>query len=75
MAAGLPPAFRLLQGDLEKQLRHLSEDALGRLGWVTREEFEVQSAVLARTRAKIATLEAELLTLEQTYLHASTVAD
>ena len=40
------------------------ESALGRLNLVTREEFEVQQAVLARTREKLKALEARVAALE-----------
>jgi len=51
--------------DLEKNLRALLASAFGRLDLVTREEFDVQREVLARTRAKLEELEAKLDELEQ----------
>jgi ubiquinone biosynthesis accessory factor UbiK len=51
--------------DLEKNLRALLQSAFSRLDLVTREEFDVQREVLARTRAKLAELEAKLLQLEK----------
>jgi BMFP domain-containing protein YqiC len=50
--------------DLEKNLRALMQSALGRLDLVTREEYDVQREVLARTRAKLEELEARLAGLE-----------
>ena len=50
--------------DLEKNLRALMQSALGRLDLVTREEYDVQREVLARTRAKLEQLEARLAELE-----------
>lgn len=50
--------------DLEKNLRALMQSALGRLDLVTREEYDVQREVLARTRAKLEALEAKLAELE-----------
>ena len=50
--------------DVERNLRALLASALGRLDLVTREEFDVQAAVLARTREKLAVLEARLAKLE-----------
>ena len=50
--------------DLEKNLRALLQSAFGRLDLVTREEFDVQREVLARTRAKLAELESKLAELE-----------
>jgi BMFP domain-containing protein YqiC len=57
--AGSPAA------DLEKNLRALLQSAFSRLDLVTREEFDVQREVLARTRAKLAELEATLAALEK----------
>lgn len=51
--------------DVEKNLRAALTAALARLDLVTREEFEVQSQVLARTRAKLEALEKQLAELEQ----------
>ena len=50
--------------DLEKNLRALLASAFGRLDLVTREEFDVQREVLARTRARLEELEAKLAELE-----------
>jgi len=52
--------------DLEKNLRVLLQSAFSRLDLVTREEFDVQREVLARTRAKLQELEAKLAELEAT---------
>ena len=51
--------------DLEKNLRALLASTFSRLDLVTREEFDVQREVLARTRAKLAELEAKLQALER----------
>lgn len=51
--------------DLEKNLRALLLTFFSRLDLVTREEFDVQAKVLARTREKLAALEARLAELER----------
>jgi BMFP domain-containing protein YqiC len=51
--------------DVEKNLRALMTGFFARLDLVTREEFDVQQAVLARTREKLAALEQRLAELEQ----------
>ena len=51
--------------DLEKNLRALLTGAFSRLELVTREEFDVQREVLARTRAKLEELEAQVAELEK----------
>ena len=50
--------------DLEKNFRGMLSSAFGRLDLVTREEYDVQVQVLARTREKLAALEARLAELE-----------
>ena len=51
--------------DMEKNLRAMLAATFARLDLVTREEFDVQSEVLARTREKLVQLEAKLAELEQ----------
>ena len=50
--------------DIEKNMRAVLQNMLGRLDLVTREEFDVQREVLARTRQKLAELEARVAELE-----------
>jgi BMFP domain-containing protein YqiC len=50
--------------DLEKNFRGLLASAFARLELVTREEYDVQAQVLARTREKLAALEARVGELE-----------
>ncbi len=53
--------------DFEKNFRALFSSALARLDLVTREEFDVQAKVLARTQEKLAALEARVEKLEQRF--------
>lgn len=64
LAASLPEGLRAMQQDLEQNFRAVLSSGLGKLDLVTREEFEVQEAVLARTRAKLERLEARLAEIE-----------
>ena len=50
--------------DVEKNVRVLLSGALGRLDLVNREEFDIQVALLARTREKLDALEERLASLE-----------
>jgi hypothetical protein len=50
--------------DLEKNARAVLTTAFARLDLVTREEFDVQSEVLARARTRVAELEAKVAALE-----------
>lgn len=61
----LPPGLRHLREDLERNARAALQAAIGRLDLVSREEFEVQSKVLARTREKLEALEARVRSLEK----------
>ncbi len=60
----IPAAARELQDDLEKNLRAATQSVFSRLDLVTREEFDVQCKVLARSRAKIEQLERQVAELE-----------
>ena len=50
--------------DVEKNMRALLTGALGRLDLVTREEFDLQREALARSRDRLAELEAKIVELE-----------
>jgi len=52
--------------DVEKNMRALLTGFLNRLELVTREEFDVQTEVLQRTREQLAQLEAKVALLERT---------
>ncbi|MES9904796.1 MAG: accessory factor UbiK family protein, partial [Sedimenticola sp.] len=64
VAGNVPSGLQFLQEDLQKNLRSAVEAALSHLDLVTREEFEVQQAVLLRTREKLEQLEAQVAELE-----------
>lgn len=61
----LPAALRGAQADLENNFRIVLRNTLGKLDLVTRNEFDVQTKVLERTRARLTVLEARLAELEQ----------
>lgn len=61
----LPSGAKELQQDVKKNIHTLLQGAFARLDLVTREEFEVQSRVLARTREKLEQLEQLVAELEQ----------
>jgi ubiquinone biosynthesis accessory factor UbiK len=65
LLASLPAAVRGAQADLEKNFRVVLHNSLGKMDLVTRDEFDVQTKVLERTRARLAVLEARLAELEQ----------
>ena len=60
----LPPSFRQFQTEMEKNFHAALQATFAKLELVTREEFEVQQGVLARTRAKLDELEKQVADLE-----------
>lgn len=64
LADAVPTGIRELQQDVEKNLRAVLQASLSKLDLVTREEFDVQARVLARTREKLDKLEKTLSELE-----------
>ena len=60
----VPPPVQGAAKDLESNFRALLQSALGRIEYVTLEEFEVQKRVLERTRRKVEALEQALTEIE-----------
>jgi BMFP domain-containing protein YqiC len=61
----LPKGFSNLHQDLEKNLRVALDSSLRKMNLVTREEFEVQTAVLERTRSRLEALEKQVAALDK----------
>ncbi len=64
LIARLPRLESALADDLQRNLKALLQARLSRMDLVTREEFEVQKAVLEKTRARLRELESRLAALE-----------
>ncbi|MDH5388405.1 MAG: accessory factor UbiK family protein [Gammaproteobacteria bacterium] len=60
----LPGNIQQIQQDLESSIKNLLQNSLSKMNLVTREEFDVQSALLARTRKKLDQLEKQLSKIE-----------
>ena len=60
----VPEPLQATQQELESNLRSGLESGLRKMNLVTREEFDVQTAVLLRTREKLEALEKRLAELE-----------
>ncbi len=73
LTGAMPASAKTLQADLEKNLRAAMMSVFARLDLVTREEFDVQTKVLARSRAKIEQLEQQVAALEQQLLKKAKV--
>ncbi|MCW8882587.1 MAG: accessory factor UbiK family protein [Sedimenticola sp.] len=65
VAGSVPVGLQLLQEDLQKNLRSALEAGLSHMELVTREEFEIQRAVLLRTREKLEAVERQIAELEK----------
>jgi BMFP domain-containing protein YqiC len=60
LAAAVPAELKTARAELEAQFRTILEATFNKMDLVTREEFEIQKKVLARTREKLEALEARL---------------
>ena len=65
LAGSVPEGMVALRRDLEQNFKVVLQSGLSRFDLVTREEFDVQAAVLKRTREKLAALEQRLAALEK----------
>ena len=65
LADAVPEGLKSMREDLEQNFRAVLQSGLSKLDLVTREEFEVQEAVLAKTREKLDALAAKLEEMEK----------
>jgi len=61
----LPEDLRTYKNDMEKNLRAAMNATFARMDLVTREEFDVQTALLGKTRELLQELEAKVGELEE----------
>lgn len=61
----LPQSVFNLHQDVEKNLRVAVDSGLRKMNLVTREEFDIQSAVLERTRSRLEALEKQVAGLAE----------
>lgn len=64
LSSVIPEPLQKTQQDIESNLRSGLESGLRKMNLVTREEFDVQTAVLLRTREKLEQLEKRVAELE-----------
>jgi ubiquinone biosynthesis accessory factor UbiK len=64
LAESVPESFRAFGRDLEGNFKAVLQAQLAKLDLVSRQEFDVQAALLERTQAKLTALEARLKELE-----------
>lgn len=61
----LPTQFQVMKTDIENNFRTALQITFSKLDLVTRQEFDIQTQVLAKTREKIEQLEAQVKALEE----------
>ena len=72
VADNLPPGVRQFSDEIDKQVKQVLQSGLSKLDMVPREEFDVQTQVLLRTRQKLQALEARVEALESHLLAPNT---
>ena len=73
LADSVPQGLHAFKGDMERNLRVTLESVLRDMQLVSRDEFDIQQAVLQRTRDKLEALEARVAALEAA--HPATPTD
>jgi BMFP domain-containing protein YqiC len=61
----IPPGLKSIAADIEDKTKTVLQRKLADLDVVTREEFDVQTQVLIKTREKLAALETKLAEIEE----------
>ena len=64
ISSALPPGLGNMKEDIEKNVRSVMSATFAKLDLVTREEFDIQTQVLHRTREKLEQLEQHVAALE-----------
>ena len=65
LAAAVPQNLKVLGQDLERNFKTLLQAGIERMELMSREEFDLQRAVLERTRSKLEAMEGRLAELEK----------
>jgi BMFP domain-containing protein YqiC len=65
LSSSVPPGLSAMGADLDKTFHAILQGAFEKMNLVSREEFEVQKSVLARTREKLEKLEARVAELDR----------
>jgi BMFP domain-containing protein YqiC len=63
LAEAVPPSLRSMGRDLQDNFKAVLQAQLSKLDLVSRQEFDVQAALLQRTQSKLADLESRLAAL------------
>ena len=65
LADAVPPGLTALKNDLEQNFKAVLQGGLAKLDLVTRQEFDIQTGVLRRSRERLEELEQRLAALEK----------
>ena len=65
LAEAVPPGLAALGDDLEQNFKAVLQAGLAKLDLVTRQEFDIQAAVLRRSRERLEELEKRIAALEK----------
>lgn len=65
LSGSIPPGIVSISADLQQKFRDILTATLSQHGFVTREEFDVQTKVLLKTREKLAAITKQVQELEQ----------
>jgi len=65
LADAVPPGLAALRDDLERNFKAVLQGGLAKLDLVTRQEFDIQAAVLRRSRERLEELEKRIAALEK----------
>ncbi|KPU82016.1 hypothetical protein JI57_05020 [Psychromonas sp. PRT-SC03] len=60
IADAMPEGVKSFGSDVDRKIKQILQTQLGKLDMVSREEFDVQTHVLLRTREKLAAIEAKM---------------
>lgn len=63
--SALPDSLQNIENDIQLKFKEILQSAFARMDLVTREEFDVQTKVLHRTREKLEQLEKQIDAMQQ----------
>ncbi len=64
IADSVPPGVKNMAEEAERKIKQVLQAQLSKLDLVTREEFDIQTQVLIRTREKLEAMESRIAALE-----------
>ncbi len=65
LSSALPDSIQIMQHDIERNMRAILESTFQKMNLVSREEFDVQVALLAKTEQRLKELEQQIAELEK----------